>query len=197
MTELRLPFRGLDFATAHPSFHGRKTAKRRPFRTLGHRPSVLETILPNMATSEPAKSKADAIARVVQKARLQTSFLESRPFHTVRNQAAPGSTLREWWEHKKYIGCGGFGSVKLEKCIDVEVLWDDDDYEDEGNDGDATEKVGSLRAVKQLSKPRGQPKLSGEFLRELYALVSFTDPKVCLPTMPALALARSRTIDFL
>lgn len=150
-----------------------------------------------MATSEPAKSKADAIACVVQKARLQTSFLESRPClrHTVRNQAAPGSTLREWWEDKKYIGCGGFGSVNLEKCIDVEVLWDNSDYEDEGDDGGATEKVGSLRAVKQLSKPRGQPKLSGEFLRELHGLVSFTGPKVCLPSMPALALATSRTMD--
>lgn len=133
-----------------------------------------------MATSETAKSKADAVRRIVQDARLQTTFLDSRPSvrHKLRNQAAPGSSLREYWEHRKYIGCGGFGSVHLERCYDVEVLWDNSDYEDEGDDGGATNKVGSLRAVKQLSKPRDQPKLSGEFLRELHGLVSFTEPEV-------------------
>lgn len=149
-----------------------------------------------MAAKEPAESKADAVTRMVQKARLQTSFFEAHPYlrHTVRNQAAPGSSLREYWEHVRYIGCGGFGSVNLQRCIDVEVLWDDSDYEDQGDDGGATEKIRSLRAVKQLSKPRGQPKLSGELLRELHALVSFTDPKVCWPIMPVLALATSGTI---
>lgn len=151
-----------------------------------------------METNETAKSKTDAVTRMVKKARLQTTFSKSRDdhlHHTVRNQAAPGSSLREHWEHKKYIGCGGFGSVNLEKCVDVEVLWDDSDYEDEGDDGGATDKIGSLRAVKQIQKPRGQTKLSGELLRELHGLVSFTDPEVCLPTKPALALATSRTIN--
>lgn len=149
-----------------------------------------------MATNQTAKSKTDAVTRVVKDARLKTIFLESgsNVRHTVPNNAAPGSRLHEYWEHKKYIGCGGFGSVHLEKCYDIDVLWDDSNYEDEGNDGGTPRRIGSLRAVKQLSKPRGQPKLSGEFLRELHGLVSFTAPKVCLPTMPSLAFVTSTTV---
>lgn len=133
-----------------------------------------------MANNETAKSKADTVTRTVQNARLQTTFLESPTCvrHTVRNQVALGSSLNEYWEQKKYIGCGGFGSVHLEICIGVDVLWDNSYYEAEGNDGGATDKIGSLRAIKQLSKPRDQPRLSGEFLRELHSLVSFTEPKV-------------------
>ncbi|KAG6360970.1 hypothetical protein INS49_012038 [Diaporthe citri] len=127
-----------------------------------------------MATSETARWKADAVTRMVQDARLQTTFLQSPPGvrHTVRNTAAPGSSLREYWERKKYIGCGGFGSVHLEKCVDIEVLRDDSDY-----DGGATNKIGSLRAVKEVSQTKCQSNLSEEFLRELHSLVFFTQPK--------------------
>lgn len=127
------------------------------------------------------RSSTDAVIRMVQEARLQTdfsySFTDVR--HTVRNHAADGSSVREYWEPGRYIGCGGFGSVQLQRCFDVEVLWDYGEYE-EGDDGGATNKIGSLRAVKQISKPRGQARLSGQFLRELHSLVFFRKPKVCL-----------------
>lgn len=139
-----------------------------------------------MPSNETAKSKTEAVIRMVQDAKLQTSFLVSRPEvrHNIRNQAAPGSSVREYWEQKQVIGEGAFGSVNLEKCIDIEVLWDDSDYESDGDDGGATNKIGSLRAVKHISKARGQLKLSREFLHELHGLFSFNEPKVCLPTMP-------------
>ncbi|KAK7698492.1 hypothetical protein SLS64_012484 [Diaporthe eres] len=131
-----------------------------------------------MATTETARRKADAVTRMVWDARLTTTYLEWLPGvrHVVLNTSAPGSSLREYWEYKKYIGCGGFGSVHLERCIDVEVLRDGSDYEDDANDG-ATNKIGSLRAVKKLSESRGQSKLSGEFLHELHSLIFFSQPK--------------------
>lgn len=150
-----------------------------------------------MPNRETAKSKAKAVIRMVQDAKLQTTFLESRREvrQNVRNEAAPGSSLREYWEQKQVIGGGASGSVNLEKCIDIEVIWDNSDYEDEGDDGGATNKIGSLRAVKQLSKPRSQPELSEGFLRELHGLVSFNEPKVRLPTMPFHKMATSRTAN--
>lgn len=133
-----------------------------------------------MAGRVPETSKADAATRMVEEARLQTTFSNQclDVCHTVRNHAAQGSSIREYWEYKKYINSGAFGSVHLQKCTDVEVLWDDSDYEDEGDDGGATDKIGSFRAVKQLAKPPDQTRLSGEFLRELHSLVSFAKPKV-------------------
>ncbi|KAK2608103.1 hypothetical protein N8I77_006736 [Diaporthe amygdali] len=112
-----------------------------------------------MATSKPTKLKTDTVTLMVKNARLETDFSNSN-------------------SDEKYIGCGGFGSVHLETCFDVDVVWDDSDYEDEGEEGDARTKIGAFRAVKQLSKPRDQAKLSGKLLRELHSLVFFTKPKV-------------------
>lgn len=137
-----------------------------------------------MATTETARRKADAVTRMVWDARLTTTYLEWLPGvrHVILNQSAPGSSLREYWEYEEYIGCGGFGSVHLERCMDVEVLRGGSDYEDDANDG-ATNKIGSLRAVKKISESRGQSKLSGEFLHELHSLIFFSQPKVCSPPM--------------
>lgn len=142
-----------------------------------------------MATSETARWNADAVTRMVQDARLQTTFSKSDPrvSHTVRNQADPGSLLREYWEFKDCIGCGKFGYIDLEKCVDVDVLHGDSDQEDDVDDGGTINKVGSLRAVKELSKPIGQSELPGEFLRELHSHVFFSQPKVCLPSTPSLS----------
>lgn len=133
-----------------------------------------------MAPSRPAKPKTDAVTLLVKNARLETEFSNSNSDvrHTTRTQAAQGCSLQEYWNYEKYIGCGGFGSVHLERCFDVDVVWDDSDYEDEGEEGDARTKIGAFRAVKQLSKPRDQAKLSGKLLRELHSLVFFTKPKV-------------------
>lgn len=118
---------------------------------------------------------------MVQEERLQTDFSNSSTDvrHTIRNYV-DGSLVREYWEPKRYIGCGGFGSVQLQRCFGSEVLWDYSEYEEEGDDGSATNNIGVLRAVKQISKPRGQARLSGQYLRELHSLVFFRKPKVCL-----------------
>lgn len=156
--------------------------------------SVLRAVSSRMETQE--QSKTDAVTHMVQEAKLQTDFLQSFSFvrHTVRNHAAEGSSLKEWWEPERYIGCGGFGSVQLQRCYDVDVLWDDSEYEEEGDDGGAKIKVGTLRAVKQISKPRDQVKLSGQFLHELHSLVFFATPKVWSLSVSSFALETSSQV---
>lgn len=148
-----------------------------------------------MATSEPAKAKTDVIADLAQKARLQTTFSNQslEVCHTVRDHTEQGSLVREHWKHENYIRRSGLGSVDLQKCNDVEVLWDD--YEKEGDDRGFKDRIGSLRAVKLIHKPRDQMKLAGEFLSELNGLVSLTKPEVCPPVMPSLALATRGAVN--
>lgn len=139
-----------------------------------------------MANTELAKAKTDVIAHSVQKARLQTTFSKQSldVCHTVRNHTAEGSSVLECWWYENEIG----GSVHLQKCNNVLVLWDDSDYEKKGDDRGPEDKIGSLRAVKQFCKPSSEIKLAAEFLSELNGLVSLTEPGVCLPIMPSFAL---------
>lgn len=147
-----------------------------------------------MATQE--QSKTDAVTHMVQEARLQTDFLElvSGVRHIVRNVEAEGSSVQECWEPERYIGCGGFGSVELQRCTHVDVIWDDSEYEEEGDDGGATSKVGALRAVKQISKPRDEAQLSRQILHELHSLVFFANPKVWSLSVSSFALGTSSQV---
>lgn len=148
-------------------------------------PSVLGMVLgPVIPSPIPASTQND-LSRV-ERAKLATEFDSNDDpqcvTHSVRVGQPSGSsrTRRETWRRKKYLGCGGFGSVFLHKCESVHVTWDDSECE---GDGDDDEVVGKLRAVKQLSKSAHEQQLWGGadpsgLLRELRGLLFFNRPEV-------------------
>lgn len=66
---------------------------------------------------------------------------------------------REYWQRRKHIGSGGFGSVWLEKCV-------------------KGKQEGEMRAVKEIQRPRKQ----FECDRELEAIAKFSHQRVRLLT---------------
>lgn len=118
-------------------------------------------------------AKRDTVLNL-DRARLQATFdSEDDPqvtSHTFRNVIKPTTTRKEQWKRQKSLGCGGFGTVYLEKCIGVlgYVEVDDDD------------KTGELRAVKRIQKAKNQSSLSKASLRELNSLVFFSGPAVSI-----------------
>jgi serine/threonine protein kinase len=125
---------------------------------------------------EEHDAKRDAVLKLKQ-ARLQATFdSEDDPqvtYHTFRNAIEPTTTREEQWERQKSLGCGGFGTVYLEKCTGVtgHVEHDDDD------------KMGELRAVKRIQKAKNQSSLSKTSVRELNSLICFSGPAVSLAPM--------------
>ena len=123
-----------------------------------------------------AHNTRDDTVRVpkLDQARLRANFdSEHDPQVTCRTCPSaidPRTTREEKWKRQKFLGCGGFGTVILKKCIgvfsDVEV----------GND----DNTGNLRAFKRIRKARNQRTLSKKSVGELNGLVFFSSPTVSM-----------------
>lgn len=119
----------------------------------------------------------------LNEAKLATEFDSEydpqRVTHAIRAGQSSGASRirREGWRRRRYLGCGGFGSVFLEECESVDVEWDNSECE---GDGDDDKMIGRLRTVKQLVKPSSevQTRLCEPFLRELRGLLFFNKPCV-------------------
>ena len=93
--------------------------------------------------------------------RLQTEFRDSIITHTYleNDNAGRRFSREEHWKSEQFLGRGGFGQVRLERCIA------------EGK------KQNSLRAVKIISKPL-DPSSSFDFKRELATISRFSKDRV-------------------
>ena len=93
--------------------------------------------------------------------RLRTEFRDSIITHTYLeiDNAGRRFSREEHWKSEQFLGRGGFGQVRLERCIA------------EGRNQD------SLRAVKIIRKPLG-PSASFDFNRELEAISKFSNDRV-------------------
>jgi hypothetical protein len=103
------------------------------------------------------------VSDLVLDSRLDTRFHERYVYHVYHeSDVAKGQRAvqrREFWQRQRLLGSGGFGSVWLEQCV-------------------KGEQQGSMRAVKEIQRPRNQ----FECNRELEAIAKFSHARVCLLT---------------
>lgn len=102
------------------------------------------------------------VSNLVQDARLETSFHSQYLYHVYHDSdplAGHRSILRrEYWERRKHLGAGGFGSVWLEECV-------------------KGQQKGEMRAVKEIKRPQTLI----DYNRELEALFKFSHARVRFP----------------
>ncbi|KAF2792923.1 kinase-like protein [Melanomma pulvis-pyrius CBS 109.77] len=95
------------------------------------------------------------VSNLVQDARLETYFHSQYLYHVYHDSdplAGHRSVLRhEYWERRKHLGAGGFGSVWLEECV-------------------KGQHKGEMRAVKEIKRPQTLI----DYNRELEALFKFS-----------------------
>lgn len=93
--------------------------------------------------------------------RLRTEFRDSIIAHTYLeiDNAGRRFSRKEHWKLEQFLGRGGFGLVRLERCVGKGI------------------NQNSLRAVKIISKPLN-PSESVDFNRELEAISKFSNDRV-------------------
>ncbi|KAF7512426.1 hypothetical protein GJ744_001361 [Endocarpon pusillum] len=97
---------------------------------------------------------------LVRDSRLRTEFRDSITIHSYLEIDEIGGRFsrEEYWKTERFLGCGGFGQVRLEKCVAKGAMQD------------------SFRAVKVMNKPL-DPSLSLDFNRELEAIAKFSNDR--------------------
>ena len=98
---------------------------------------------------------------LVLDSKLHTQFRDSITVHSYLeiNNVGVRFSQEEHWKSERFLGRGGFGQVRLERCITKGVKQD------------------SLRAVKIISKP-SNPYKSLDFNRELETIAKFSNSRV-------------------
>jgi hypothetical protein len=97
---------------------------------------------------------------LVLDSRLHTEFRESITVHSYHEIGGGRRFFREeHWKQERFLGRGGFGQVRLERCITQRT------------------KQNSLRAVKVINKPL-HPSESLDLNRELEAIAKFSHDRV-------------------
>jgi hypothetical protein len=93
--------------------------------------------------------------------KLQTDFRDSVTIHLYReiDEAGRRYSREEHWKQERFLGRGGFGQVRLERCVTRGT------------------KQGALRAVKIIDKPQHLAS-SLDFNRELEAIAKFSNRRV-------------------
>lgn len=98
---------------------------------------------------------------LVLDSRLDTQFRDSLTIHSYPEIDNLGGrySREEHWKPERFLGRGGFGQVRLERCITKGT------------------KQNSLRAVKIINKPLN-PSESLDYNRELEAIAKFSNDRV-------------------
>jgi hypothetical protein len=98
---------------------------------------------------------------LVLDSRLRTEFFDSTTTHSYLEIDDNGRrfTRIESWKREQFLGRGGFGEVRLEKCVTMGA------------------KQGSVRAVKSIDKPRDSSGSMG-YNKELEAIAKFSNDRV-------------------
>jgi hypothetical protein len=98
---------------------------------------------------------------LVLDSRLRTEFRDSITIHSYLeiDDAGGRYSREEYWTRDQFLGRGGFGQVRLERCATKGTM------------------EGSLRAVKIINKPL-DPSESLDFNRELEAIAKFSNDRV-------------------
>lgn len=94
---------------------------------------------------------------LVRDSNISTEFHDSLIVHTFHeiNEAGRRSSRKEYWKHEKPLGRGGFGQVRLEKCIT------------------GSTQEAAVRAVKIIHKGS-----TLDFNRELETIAKFSNRRV-------------------
>jgi serine/threonine protein kinase len=102
---------------------------------------------------------------LIRDSKLETAFADGDTVHSFRSSNSSAGQRRrrtqERWTRESQLGSGSFGTVWLEKCVEGQ-------------------KLGQLRAVKEILKPEGTRTIDYE--RELEAIAKFSHEKVRLYT---------------
>jgi hypothetical protein len=103
---------------------------------------------------------------LVLDSRLRTEFRDSITIHSYLEIDEVGGRFsrEEHWKWEQFLGRGGFGQVRLERCIAKGIEQD------------------SLRAVKIINKP-SNPSESMDFNRELETIAKFSNDRVSQITL--------------
>lgn len=98
---------------------------------------------------------------LVRDSKLRTQFRDSTTIHSYFEVNETGSrySREEHWKLERILGHGGFGQVRLQRCVAKGAKQD------------------SLRAVKMIKKPLG-PSGSLNYNRELEAIAKFSNDRV-------------------
>jgi hypothetical protein len=111
--------------------------------------------------NKTADSKMPRLSDDVVDSKLSTEFRDSATIHSFLDIDNIGgrSTREERWEIKRFLGKGGFGQVRLERCVTSGA------------------KLGALRAVKIIDTQSNLYKAL-DFNRELEAIAKFSKDRV-------------------
>jgi hypothetical protein len=98
---------------------------------------------------------------LVLDSRLRTDFRDSVTIHSFLeiNEVGRRYFREEHWKRERDLGHGGFGRVRLERCVTIGI------------------KQNALRAVKIIDK-QSNPFNSLDFNRELEAIAKFSNDRV-------------------